>query len=528
MLPSYADPLQSRGIALDEQSSDGRRRFAHFDLSLLPGNWISPYAAYDRDSGSGSGVSTFVSNNDEFPVPSRLHDRTSNYRGGIRFSLKRFHATLEQGGTRFEDDQTLYQSGGVNYGNSLAPVFGQTLDLTDLLAAYGAHGTSIYTKALVTANPVSWLDFYGQFLYSQPDTKVNYQQYAGGNFYLQSQLVFYTGQQYLISSAAQMPHTSGTAGLEIRPWRRIRLTESWLTDRLHSAASSAQNRTLTGTQIQTQQQISALEASLASNYNQVEAMLFFDATSRLTVRGGYRYVWGDANDITLPPEGLASSDRVRMRRNVGIGGFTYRPLKRFSFSAEGESASSGGAYFRTSLFNYQKARAQMRYQATTAFSFSADFNLLDNQNPQPGVNSDFLTHQESLSVLWTPGGGKTLDLQGSYSRSDLRSNIGYLDPGTLQAQLSRYRDNSHAATAVFRIHLPGAGAFAPQLTAGGSLVLSSGSRPTSYYQPTAKLVLPAGKHMMLFTEWRYYGYAEGFYLEGFRAHLATAGVRYTR
>jgi len=529
LLPSYADPLQARGIMLDEQSFDTRRRFAHFDLSLLPGNWISPYAAYDRDSGSGTGVSNFVSNNDEFPAPSRLRDRTSNYRGGLRLSLKRFHATLEQGGTRFEDDQTLYQSGGVNYGNSLAPVFGQTLDLTDLLGAYGAHGTSIYTKALVTANPVSWLDFYGQFLYSQPKTKVSYQQYDGGNLYLQSQLLFYTAQQYLVSSTAQMPNTSGMAGVEIRPWRRIRVTGSWLTDRLHSAASSPQSQTLSGPQIQTQQQTSVLESSLASNYSQVEAMLYFDATSRLTLRGGYRYVWGDANDVTLPPEGLASSDRVRMRRSVGIGGFTYRPMKKVSLSAEGESASSSGAYFRTSLFNYQKVRAQARYQATTAFSVSADFNLLDNQDPQPGINSDFLTHQQSLSVLWTPRGGKIFDLQGSYSRADLRSDIGYLDPGTLQAQLSRYRDNSHEATALFRIHLPGAGVFAPILTAGGSFVRSSGSRPTGYYQPMAKLAMPAGKHVLWFAEWRYYGYGETFYLyESFRAHLATVGVRYTR
>ena len=498
-LPSYADPLLAGGIALNEQSFDMRRRFASAEITLLPGHWISPYFAYDRDSGSGTGVSTYVSDADEFPVPAIFHDRTNNYRGGVRLEFRRFHITLEQGGTKFENDQTLYQSGGVNYGNSLAPIFGQTLDLTDLLGAYGARGTSIYTRALVTASATSWLDLYGQFLYSEPKTTVNYQQYDGGNLYLQTQILFYSAQQYLVSSAAQMPHTTGNLGGEIRPWRRVRITGSWTTDRLHNSGSSPENQTLTESQTLQQQTAALLESSLVSNYNQAETLVYFEATSKLTLRGGYRYVWGDANDAVLPPEGLASADSVKLRQNVGIGGFTYRPMQKFSFSAEGESASSGGAYFRTSLYDYQKVRAQARYH-TGPISFSADFNLLNNQDPQPGVNYDYLSHQESLSVMWSPAGGKAFDFEGSYTRSDLRSDIGYLAPSTEQPLLSNYRDNSHIATTLFHINPPHKGPVAPVIVAGGSLVISSGSRPTTYYQPMAKLSLPAGKHLTWFAE----------------------------
>ncbi len=527
-LPSYADPLLAGGIALNEQSFDMRRRFASAEITLLPGHWISPYFAYDRDSGSGTGVSTYVSDADEFPVPAIFHDRTNNYRGGVRLEFRRFHITLEQGGTKFENDQTLYQSGGVNYGNSLVPIFGQTLDLTDLLGAYGARGTSIYTRALVTASATSWLDLYGQFLYSEPKTTVNYQQYDGGNLYLQTQILFYSAQQYLVSSAAQMPHTTGNLGGEIRPWRRVRITGSWTTDRLHNSGSSPENQTLTESQTLQQQTAALLESSLVSNYNQAETLVYFEATSKLTLRGGYRYVWGDANDAVLPPEGLASADSVKLRQNVGIGGFTYRPMQKFSFSAEGESASSGGAYFRASLYNYQKVRAQARYH-TGPISFSADFNLLNNQDPQPGVNYDYLSHQESLSVMWSPAGGKAFDFEGSYTRSDLRSDIGYLAPSTEQPLLSNYRDNSHIATALFHINPPHKGPLAPTILAGGSLVFSSGSRPTTYYQPMAKLSLPAGKHLTWFAEWRYYGYNEAFYLyEAFRAHIVTVGLRLTR
>ncbi len=257
-------------------------------------------------------------------------------------------------------------------------------------------------------------------------------------------------------------------------------------------------------------------------------MLFFEVIPRLTLHAGYRYAWGDANDAVLPAEGLAGVEHVKLRQNVGIGGFSYRPLSKLSFSAEGQSATSGGAYFRTSLYDYQKIRAQARYHRGP-ISLSADFNLLNNQDPQPGINYDYFSHQESLSIMWSPAGGKAFDLQGSYTRSDLRSDINYLSPGTEQPLLSNYRDNSHIATALFHINPPHKGPLAPVIMAGGSLVLSAGSRPTTYYQPMVKLSLPAAKRFTWFAEWRYYGYNEALYsYEAFSSHVVTGGLRYTR
>ena len=55
------------------------------------------------------------------------------------------------------------------------------------------------------------------------------------------------------------------------------------------------------------------------------------------------------------------------------------------------------------------------------------------------------------------------------------------------------------------------------------------SRPTTYYQPGAKLWVPVRKNLSWLTEWQYYGYGEAFYLyEGFRTHLFTTGLRLTR
>jgi hypothetical protein len=530
VLPSFADPLLGQGIVLDEQSFDTRRKIAALALSIRPGHWWTPYFGWDHDSSSGTGASVFVADSNEYPVPNTLRDSTDLYRAGVRFEKPRFHVTLEEGGTVFKSDQNLYQApGSVNFGDSGAPIFGQTLNLNSLVAAYGIGGSSAYSKALLTANPTSWLDIYGQFLFSQPNTNVHYQQADVGNLYLQSQILFYSGESEILTAAAEQPHTTGSLGAEIRPFKKVRIVESWMTDRLHDAGSSASLDTLLLIPSGSLPLSSLIASTLVTNYNQESLDLFFDASSKLTLRGGYRYVWGDASYAFLPPEGLASADQEHLRQNVGVGSLTYRPAQKISLTGLVEGGSSSGVYFRTSLYNYQKVRAQVHYQPLQTLSVSGDFMLLDNQNPLAGTNYEYTSHQESLSLYWSPRASKIFDIQGTYTRSDLKSNIGYLEPEDLSSQVSMYRDEGHSATALFDLNWPHRKRFAPKLAAGGSMFISSGSRPTSYYQPQAKLWVPLGPHVSWFTDWAYYGYGEAFYLyEGFRAHLITTGVRITR
>lgn len=530
-LPSYADPLLTRGIIMDDQSFDTRRHLGSYSLEMLPGHWFQPYVAYDRDSSSGQGVTAYIANSNEYAVPNTLADRTNLYRGGIRFELKRFHATLEEGGTTYRSSQNLYQAPPIaNPGISTTPIFGQTLDLTSLVAGYGITGSSTYTKALFTSNAFSWMDVYGQFLYSDGTSNVNYAENATGNLYLPSQIVFYQSEQFLEQAAAKMPHTTGSLGAEIRPLKRVRMTESWLTDRLHNSASSPSTQTnaLTSGAQQTAQ---TLQASLVNNYNQTETMVYVDVLSHLTLRGGYRYVWGDANDAVLVQGGnlTGALEQAKMRRNVALGGIVYRPIKKLLLTAETEVASSGGVYFNTSLYDYQKVRTQAKYQATSALSLALDFTYLNNDNPTPGINYTFRAQQESASVYWAPSNGKVFSFQGSYSWASMRSDINYLIPQTLTPAVSNYLEDAHTATTLINLNLGHWGVVAPKLTAGGSLFISSGTRPTSYYQPMAKLWVPMSKHVQAFAQWWFYGYGEAFYpYEGFGTHIASIGLRYTR
>jgi len=94
-LPSFANTVAPRGS--DEQSFDMRRRSGYIDLQLFPGKHILPYLIFERNSGYGHGVDTWVQDsNDTFAVPMLLRDSTNNYRGGVRFEFNHFHVTLEQ------------------------------------------------------------------------------------------------------------------------------------------------------------------------------------------------------------------------------------------------------------------------------------------------------------------------------------------------------------------------------------------------------------------------------------------------
>ena len=87
--------------------------------------------------------------------------------------------------------------------------------------------------------------------------------------------------------------------MEIRPLRSpLRITQSWLTDRLHNSGSAASTNALAGSTV-SEQMAALLASSLVTNYNQAEVIAFYDATSKLVVHAGYRYVWGDASDAVL-------------------------------------------------------------------------------------------------------------------------------------------------------------------------------------------------------------------------------------
>jgi hypothetical protein len=527
-LPSFANPLAPRGF--DERAFDMRRRSGYMDLELFPGKHILPYLVFERNSGYGHGVETWVQDsNDSFAVPMLLRDSTNNYRGGVRLEYNRWHVTLEQGGTTYKDDDQA-SANGANIGDRTTPILGGTLVLNTLTQTYGVRGSSVYTKVLATASPFSWLDLNGQFLYSEPKTDARYFDTATGNFALLSSLLLYSGQYNIGSSSSNAKHTLVSAGAEIRPFKRLKIIDSFSTNRYNETGAGALTEQILVTPGATfPALVSALstQQAVTNNRQQVEAIL--DVTKKITLRGGYRYEWGDATVRAGTLDQSGSLGLGALKRNVGLAGATIRPWQKLSLNVDYEGASTDQNYFRSSLYNYQKVRARAKYQASASLWFQANFGLLDNQNPTAGIQYDFRSRDNSLAAFWTPGGGKRISVMAEYDRSTLYSHIDFLLLPFFAPTVSNYKENAHTATSTIDIVLPKVAGIAPKLSAGGSLFVSSGSRASRYYQPLGRLSLPLQKHVQWNTEWRWYGFGEQLYLyEGFRAHIFMTGLRLSR
>ena len=524
-VPSFANPAAPAGV--NEQSFDVLRRNAGFDLTLRPGKHIVPYLGYWHNSGHGNGLDTWVQDaNDEFAVPIYYRDTTSDYRGGVRFEYQRFHLTLEQGGATFKDDD-LSSFSGTGFGDNAAPLLGQTLQLTGLRQAYGIRAAGVYSQVLATADPAPWINLYAQFVYSDPKTRVNFNEQALGNFALLSSLLFYTGQETSAAGAASQPHTTAHAGFELRPWRRLRVIESWMTDRYHDAASPLVAEELFLAAPSTPQNVlTSLNYSQVVNYNQQQVGAFFDLTPWITLRVGYRYVWGDA---TVLAGQLGQSGALafgKLSRSVALAGLHFQPSQKLSMNLDYEGASSDRVYFRSSLNDYSLGRARARFQALPSLSLQANFQVLDNRNPDPAIRYDLLARDSSLTANWTTA--KWLAVIGEYDRATVRSNISYLLPELLTPAISAYRDNAHSASSAIEL-TPRRGWFAPKLTLGGSVFISSGSRPSRFYQPMARVSVPIVQHVALSGEWQWYGFGEAFYLyEGFREPIVLVSLRFSR
>jgi hypothetical protein len=228
-------------------------------------------------------------------------------------------------------------------------------------------------------------------------------------------------------------------------------------------------------------------------------------------------------------KGSNSLDRAKLQRHVFLGGLSFRPMPRLSINADAEGVASGRTYFRTSLHDYQRAGFRTRYQLTGSVNLAADYRILNNQNPIPGIGYDFRNQQTAIVLSWAPADGKRVNVQADYTRLTLRSDITYLVPQTLQRERSLYRENGHSVGALIDFSPPSYRGLTPKISAGGSLFRSSGSRPTTYYQPLARILLPITRNLAWLSEWKYHGFGEAFYTyEAFRTHLIETGIRFTR
>ncbi len=536
-LPSFANPLRETGVFTTQYGFDTTRRSNDAELTLLPNHCIVPFVGWSRGSGSGAGVQNFVLSRNEYTLPTRLSDRADTIRGGVRLELNRVHATLEGGSVYYRDSQELLPPGLTPaFGNLTAPVFGSRLFINSASQLYGVRGDAPFVRGLVTASPVRWATLTGTFLFSQPETDINFTETArglvvgGGTSLAAAELLLAAGR-------AIQPHPSGNVTLELRPINRLRIFDSFLTDRFHSIGNTLSTANLFSSAGSVQQQVVAPEFDrLIQNWNQHEINVLFDVTPYLILRGGHRYVWTEA---IVPPSIPAGSLGVaeqfgEIKRQAGLAGVTFRSGDRLRVNFDFEGATADQSYFRISLNDYQRARVNARYQLTPGLQLAARFNVLNNNRPRPNftgagprLDYEFLSRDNTASVYWNPSEGRRFSLLAEYSRSTLRSETDYLEPSTLTPELSFYRENAHIGTALVEVPISASAEVQPKISFGGSFYRSTGSRPVRYYQPTARVAVPFGRRVQFGMDWKWYGLSQPYYIfEGFRTHTFVTSLRF--
>ena len=521
-LPSFANPLLSEGLLLSQRALDINRRHADAELEVKPNSVISPYVAFSHASGFGNGITTFVVDGNEFPVATGLDDRMNTVRAGVRINLPDWSFTLEQGRTTFEDEQQVFFGAGGNRGNRRTSFLGRTIVLDDLNQSYQAEGEGIFSRAVVQGRPWEVLTFTGQFLYSQPSVDVRYNHAANGDFVLSRALAAYTGQFEESLGDAQRPHSSGSWSTEIRPHRAVRVVQSWYTDRFHISAGSLTGQTFDTTP-ETSIELRAFDR-LVMNYNRHQVDVIYDPHPMLSLRGGHRYVWGKAEvrEPTLILFGR-SGNRGELRRNVGLAGASFRLKSRWSASFDFEASPGDETFFRTGLMDYQKVKARTRYRIRPSLTLTGSFFLLRNDNPAPDVDFQLRSRQASLSVFWTPDQGRRFTVLADYTRATLKTDIPVLSLPFFRRQGASYRDRGHHGSVFAETRVYGG----VRLSMGGSLSVTSGSRPTRFYQPRVRMTGPVGRKLFWIGEWRWFGFDEEFFrLENFRAHVFSVGFRF--
>ena len=526
-IPSHANPLLERGILIGQHSFDMTRRLMDFELIFLPNGKISPFIGYSRSAGMGPGLTNLREGENEFMVNTRLDDATDTFRGGLIFTLPRFNLTVEQGVLKFRDSSRIFQDQGTNTGNRTSPLLGQTQVLNQLDENISARGTTPVSRIQLTAFPIKNLTVTGRFIYSRPTFRFDYDRRTAGNFVSFDVLRFFTGDVTSSLGDTERPHTMGNLAFEYHPFSRLSIVDSLYMDKFHTSSSSSLGTALAGTTPisgssdpgGTFNTTGNAANRLAVNMNQNQLEAIFSLTKNISVRGGHRYVWSDA-EITDQVAG--DSVMSSLHRNVGLVGFKFKLPKKVEAFMDLESGRSSSVYNRINLLDYTKFRMRGKYQAASFLTFNASISLMDNKNPQADIQYNFRNLGYTFSAALAPANGERFFLSVDYSRADLNSDILYIIPMTFKKDTAYYVDDSHFGGVTFSLAL----FRGSRIDMGYGIISASGSHPLIYHQPRAALEIPITRRFSWINEWRYYDLNEKLYqYEKFRSNLITSSVR---
>src|SRR5690606_31586625 len=107
--------------------------------------------------------------------------------------------------------------------------------------------------------------------------------------------------------------------------------------------------------------------------------LIFELSRNATLRGGHRFVWGDAS---VPPSSLQlGPTEGEIRRHVALAGASVRLWQgRLRATVDFEASPGDRTFFRTGLMDYERGKARLRYRLRPGLEVQGSYSILRNRN----------------------------------------------------------------------------------------------------------------------------------------------------
>ncbi len=526
-LPTWANPLLSKGGMTGQHNLDVTYRTTDFELKFRPTSRLRPFVAYTRSSSFGPGMTTTTFPGNEFVLNSTWHDSTDEYRGGIEIALPKLALTLEQG-YRFSKNDTGVEDKYDHTGNVNRPFLGETITLDSLQRGYHDRTTMPVTRIAAKFTPFNNLNISGRYIYSIADVTSTLGEVQVGNLLSLENQLFYASALDGSNAEAKKPNHNGAFLVDWSPISRLTILDQFDTRNFHVSGSALLSTTffnpspLSGAPpTSTEQKVSQLIdtfLSLDQMHNQVEAE--FDLGKGFYARGGYRYTHSEA-DLNNYQDGSFDPRGAKVTQHTGIGGVVYRPKRWVEAGVDFEGTSSDGALTRIDLLDYQQVKLDWRVDPVKNLSLTGTVGILMNKNNAPDI--DLNAHNRNYSFAANYTLSERFNLSMDYSRSNILSNMAILLPQTLQSDRSIYDERVSAWGGSLGVD------FYRGIRADGGLraILNAGDFPLNYYQPFASFTVPLPGRMAFKTLWQDFSYNEkNSDIQDHRTHLFTFSLAY--
>jgi hypothetical protein len=545
-------------LALNQHTADTQHTIGDFDLTLLPQNErIKFNIGYSMDRSSGSTLTTYDYQRDEFAVPSSQLREGNDYRAGVDVKLGPLDLSFQQGMRYFKDDTT-YVVDSFNPGNNTA----NTSILNTFRRDMPTRGRIPYTRLSLHSLLAKKLDLTGRFIYQSATTRFTLLETTSGRDASNppNNVVL---DRYLASGDVKRPNGIGDFGITFFATDRLRISDTVRFNTFHidggDRLSQALFRTRTTATGETElppvfvDTLSFRETSSRRAVNTIE--VDYDFHRSFSAHVGHRYtdrrieINGHDLNLAQPAPAPGEPEEFDNRTNTYIFGFRARPVKIWTTYFDFEKGATDNVFTRIDNYDFTNVRVRSILRPNPRLAINMSLVSKDNNNPsiadpvtlQP-FGADVNSRIYTASVDWTPNSRLWLDT--SYTHTHLTSDAvivffapapGTTTPSLRTVGLSRYfvRDDFAFVNTSVQLH-PRASLYAGYRIhrdrGQGNRVSSPsvliGSYPMQFSTPEFRFAFRLHDRVDWNVGYQYFDFKERFVNQQFyQAHLPYTSLR---